>query len=60
MIVRPVTAADLPAVHTMIAALSAYHDDVTVNTVPAMARDMLGDPPWVRVLVTETDNNLIG
>jgi GNAT superfamily N-acetyltransferase len=25
-----------------------------------MARDMLGDRPWVRILVAETDNNLIG
>ncbi|MEW9918272.1 N-acetyltransferase family protein [Marimonas sp. MJW-29] len=60
LIVRPITPDDLTAVLFMVRALAAHHEDIATLTPETLARDALGDPPWMRVLVTERRGDLVG
>ncbi len=61
MKIRPLVEADVPAVHVMILALGAYHQDFDAKvTVTSLKRDALGDHPWVRILVAEDEAGLMG
>lgn len=58
--VRPMGRSDLGAVVGMIGALSAHHGDAPRVTEASLARDALGDDPWVRILVAEAGDRLAG
>lgn len=58
--IRGVEAEDLPALAGMIAALAAHHGDRARITPEALARDALGEAPWLRVLVAEAGGGLLG
>ena len=59
-IIRPVVDDDLEALREMIFALSAFHGDVAEVTIADLQRDVLGDNPWVQVLMAQCDDGLIG
>ena len=58
--IRPFRAPDLPAVLEMIKALAAHHGDAATVTPDRLARDALGEAPWLRLLVAEQAGRLIG
>ena len=58
--IRSVQSADLPMLHEMITALSAHHGDVAEVTLADLERDVLGDAPWVKVLIAEGADGLLG
>ncbi len=58
--IRPMEARDLGAVVAMVRALSDHHGDHPRLTEATLARDALGDDPWVRVHVAEAAGRLIG
>lgn len=57
---RRAQASDLPEILKMIHALAAHHDDVSTLTLAALRRDVLGDAPWMAVLVAEGGAGLLG
>jgi ribosomal protein S18 acetylase RimI-like enzyme len=58
--IRPVRAADLPEVITLIAALAVHHQDSATLTLSALERDVLGPNPWVTLLVAQTEGRVQG
>lgn len=57
---RPVGAGDVPAVLVMVGALSAHHGDEAETTAEALARDLLGESPWMRGILAEVDGRPAG
>lgn len=53
VLVRPVEAGDLGLVADMVRALSQLHGDVPRVSEATLARDALGDDPWVWVYLAE-------
>ncbi|WP_370399954.1 GNAT family N-acetyltransferase [Sulfitobacter sp. JB4-11] len=60
MKIRRVERHDLPQVVAMIGALAAHHDDLPQTDPEMLARDVLGDTPWVTLLVAEGTEGLAG
>lgn len=60
IIIRPVAAPDLPVVLKMIKGLAAHHDDTAAVTLATLERDVMGDGPWLTLLVAEQDKALLG
>ncbi|WP_147103689.1 GNAT family N-acetyltransferase [Tateyamaria sp. syn59] len=58
--IRKMTAADVPQVVTMIKGLAACHDDAPNIDADTLARDVLGDRPWMTVLVADAGSQLVG
>jgi GNAT superfamily N-acetyltransferase len=58
--IRPVAPADIPALAALVAALGALHDESIAPDQGALARDVLGPAPWLRVLVAESGGALVG
>jgi ribosomal protein S18 acetylase RimI-like enzyme len=59
MKIRPMQPDDIPAVHAMILALGAHHDDVNAAVTPeTLLRDGIGPHPWIRFLVAEDASGL--
>ncbi|WP_116133852.1 GNAT family N-acetyltransferase [Tropicimonas sp. IMCC34043] len=58
--IRPVQWADIPRLAEMIAALAAHHGDTPALDRATLRRDVLGDAPWITVLVAESDGALVG
>ena len=58
--IRPVVAADIPVLLTMIEALALHHEDISTVTEAALARDVLGPHPWLTMLVAEQDDAQVG
>lgn len=52
--------ADLPALLAMIRALSAHHGDDAETDRATLARDLLGDRPWMRGILAEVDGRPAG
>lgn len=57
---RHATADDLAAVVEMAHALADFHGDKATLTPEALARDALGEPPWITLLVATQNGRLIG
>ncbi len=51
---------DLPAVLTMIHALGEHHGDTASLTLQALERDVLGDTPWITLIVAQNSEELLG
>lgn len=58
--IRPVAPGDLPALVALVTALGAHHGDTVEPDPGALARDVLGPTPWLRVLVAEAGGTLAG
>ncbi len=58
--IRPVEARDLRALADLIGSLARHHGDRARVTQAGLARDCLGQAPWLRVLVAERHGGLIG
>lgn len=58
--IRKIRRADLSRVLEMVQALSAYHDDEALLTFDVLERDTMGAHPWVRVLVAQEADALVG
>ncbi len=58
--IRKVGRADLKTVLEMVHALSAYHDDTALLTFDQLERDTMGAHPWIRLLVAEAEDKLVG
>ncbi|APX11031.1 GNAT family N-acetyltransferase [Tateyamaria omphalii] len=58
--IRKMTEADVPQVVTMIKGLAACHDDVPNIGADILARDALGERPWMTVLVADGGSQLVG
>lgn len=58
--IHPVQAADLPELHAMVLALARHHGDPETVTMDEIARDVLGDHPWVAVLVAHRAGRPVG
>ena len=54
---RPTDAAHIVQ---MVGELAAHHGDTSSLTADGIARDALGDPPWLHVLVAESAGEMIG
>lgn len=57
-IVRPVTPQDLEALADMVRHLARFHGDTPTVTPATLARDCLGQAPWLHVLVAEVNGAL--
>lgn len=57
---RPATPDDLSEVVLMAQALADFHSDTATLTVQSLARDALGTPPWITLLVAEQTGCLQG
>lgn len=57
---RPALQNDLPVVVEMAHGLAAFHGDEATLTVETLARDAMGTPPWITLLVAELQGRLIG
>ncbi|MGC1495532.1 MAG: GNAT family N-acetyltransferase [Sulfitobacter sp.] len=53
-------ASDLPAVLDMIHALAAHHDDVATLSLGTLRRDVLGDAPWIKLIIAQSGPELLG
>lgn len=58
--IRPVAPGDMPALAALVAGLGAHHGDSVAPDQGALARDVLGPAPWLRVLVAESGGALVG
>jgi GNAT superfamily N-acetyltransferase len=58
--IRPVSAADLDELLEMVEGLAAHHGDAALVTADDLARDCLGDAPWLRVIVAQRGARLLG
>jgi len=58
--IRLIRPDDLPPVLRMIHALAAYHGDRSTLTSQALARDALGQHPWITLLVAEGAGGVLG
>jgi GNAT superfamily N-acetyltransferase len=59
-IIRPVTPQDLEALADMVRHLARFHGDTPTVTPATLARDCLGQAPWLHVLVAERAGSLCG
>lgn len=60
LVIRRADEADIPVLHSMVLALSAYHSDESSLTIEALARDVLGEHPWAIVFLAERDGVAVG
>lgn len=51
---------DLPALAAMVAELGAHHGDAATLDPAMLERDLFGPLPWVRALVAQGEEGLIG
>ena len=58
--IRPVEARDLRALADLVGSLARHHGDVARVTQAGLARDCLGQAPWLQVLVAEHHGGLVG
>lgn len=58
--IRPVEARDLRALGDLVGSLARHHGDTARVTQAELARDCLGQAPWLRVLVAEHHGGLVG
>ncbi|WP_300517529.1 GNAT family N-acetyltransferase [Aliiroseovarius sp.] len=58
--IRPVAARDLRALADLVGSLARHHGDTARVTQAGLARDCLGQAPWLRVLVAEHHGGLVG
>lgn len=58
--IRPVTPQDLEALADMVRHLARFHGDTPSVTPASLARDCLGQAPWLHVLVAEDHGALCG
>lgn len=56
----PATAADLPRLVSLIEALAAHHDDSAVTDTATLSRDILGETPWVTMIVARVAGDIVG
>ena len=59
-LVRPVAPQDLEALTDMVRQLARFHGDTPSVTPATLARDCLGQAPWLHVLVVEEQGALCG
>lgn len=59
-IIRPVAPQDLEALADMVRHLARFHGDSPTVTAASLARDCLGQAPWLHVLVAERSGALCG
>lgn len=59
-VIRAVQWADIPGLAEMVAALARHHGDTATVSRATLRRDVLGDNPWITVLVAETEGRLAG
>lgn len=57
---RALRPSDLTIMLDMVRALAAHHDDQAQTTIPDLERDCLGVAPWLRVLVAEHAQSVVG
>ena len=60
ILVREPVEQDLPNLTSMIAALSAYHDDQASITEADLSSFLFGDDPWIEILIAEVENKVVG
>jgi GNAT superfamily N-acetyltransferase len=58
--IRPVEHRDLDAIVDMIGGLAVHHGDVPNITAEQLTAEALGPCPSIRILVAETDGQLVG
>lgn len=58
--IRPVEARDLRALSDLVDSLARHHGDTARVTQAGLARDCLGQAPWLRLLVAERHGGLVG
>ena len=58
--IRPVAPQDLEALTDMVRHLARFHGDTPSVTSATLARDCLGQAPWLRVLVADRGGALCG
>lgn len=58
--IRPVEARDLRALGDLVGSLARHHGDTARVTQAGLARDCLGQAPWLRVIVAEYHGGLVG
>ena len=58
--IRPLRGQDLKAIVCLIEGLALFHDDVARIDPDTLARDALSDDPWLRVIVAEREDALVG
>ena len=51
VVIRKVTEADCAQLLGMVQGLAVHHDDVAKASLQTLRRDVLGDAPWLRVLI---------
>ncbi len=57
---RLAQANDMPALLEMVHGLAAHHNDTSTLTLAMLERDVLGDAPWMTVIVAAHAANLLG
>jgi GNAT superfamily N-acetyltransferase len=57
---RPARPSDLPQILAMVEALARHHGDEPRLSLAALDADVFGTPPWLRILVAEVDDALVG
>ncbi|UWP91020.1 GNAT family N-acetyltransferase [Aliiroseovarius crassostreae] len=60
LIIRAVEARDLRALGDLVSSLARHHGDTARVTQSGLARDCLGQAPWLRILVAEHHGGLVG
>lgn len=58
--IRSARREDLPDLSAMVAELCLYHGDTATMTPEMLERDLFGTQPWIRALVAEGADGLIG
>jgi len=58
--IRPIAAYDMQSLLDMVQGLAAHHGDTALATLDDLQRDCLGPAPWLRVLVAEEADALVG
>ena len=58
MVIRTVTAADLPQVLDLVRALAKHHGDAPQASLESLMRDLFGPVPWAQGLVADEDGVL--
>ncbi len=59
-IIRPVRPQDMDALANMVRNLARFHGDTPAVTPAALARDCLGQAPWLQTLVADRQGALCG
>ena len=60
VVTRLATAQDLPDVLKMVHALAVHHDDTATVTLSELEREVLGEAPWITVIIACDPENLLG